>query len=217
MQERQALTEALIARWQPEALLVYGSFADGSRDALSDFDALVITDKPAPLRDQGELLGRRLDLWFLTPDAAAEIDPADWPQLYHALPVYDPKALGAKLIASVREALDARPLPSPRQNADSLDWLDRMLARAALPTPEGRYRLLWLLTDSLEIWCDLSGNRCFGPKKSLALLREKDPTGFALYDAALREATVETASAWIAHLHDLFREESPGNPAQRTP
>ena len=203
MQERQALTEALIARWQPEALLVYGSFADGSRDALSDFDALVITDKPAPLRDQGELLGRRLDLWFLTPDAAAEIDPSDWPQLYHALPVYDPKALGARLIASVREALDALPPPSSRQNADNLDWLDRMLARAAQPTAEGRYRLLWLLTDSLEIWCDLSGRRCFGPKKSLALLRETDPVGFALYDAALHSADPETASRWVRHLHRL--------------
>ena len=208
MQERQALTEALIARWQPEALLVYGSFADGSRDALSDFDALVITDRPAPLRDQGELLGRRLDLWFLTPDAAAEIDPSDWPQLYHALPVYDPKALGARLIASVREALDALPPPSSRQNADNLDWLDRMLARAAQPTAEGRYRLLWLLTDSLEIWCGLAGQRCFGPKKSLALLRRLDPAGHALYAVALDVPTPARAAAWVRHLRGMAGENA---------
>ncbi len=203
MQERQALTEAMIARWEPEAVLVYGSFADGSEDGHSDFDALVITGKPAPLRDQGTLLGRRLDVWFLTPKAAAEADPSDWPQLYHALPVYDPKGLGAQLIASVREAIDAQPLPTPRQNADSLEWLDRMLDRSAQPTAEGRYRLLWLLTDSLEIWCDLSGKRCFGPKKSLALLRETDPEGFALFDTALRETTTQTAAAWVQHLKTI--------------
>ena len=209
MDERQILTDALIARWQPVALLVYGSFADGSQDEHSDLDALVITDKPAPLRDQGELFGRRLDLWFLTPDAVAGIDPGDWPQLYHAVPVYDPDGIGMKLIADVRSAIDAQPLPSSSQNADSLDWLDRMLARAAQPTPEGRYRLLWLLTDSLEIWCDLSGKRCFGPKKSMALFRETDPKGFTLYESALQETTTETASAWISHLHKLAKEGSP--------
>ena len=209
MSEREILSDALIARWQPEALLVYGSFADERQDDHSDFDALVITDKPAPLRDQGELQGRRLDLWFLSPDALQALDPQDWPQLYHAEPVYDPSGIGAALIASVREAIDVQPLPTPQQNADSLAWLDRMLARSAQSTAEGRYRLLWLLTDSLEIWCDLSGKRCFGPKKSLALLRETDPNGFGLYEPAIQTVTTEKAALWINHLHRLFEEGSP--------
>ncbi|MBR5344947.1 MAG: hypothetical protein IK127_03905 [Clostridia bacterium] len=209
MDERQSLTETLIAQWQPQALLVYGSFADGSQDTLSDFDALAITDKPAPLRDQGELQGRRLDIWFLHPNALENLDASDWPQLYHAVPVYDPNGIGIKLISDVRSAIDAQPLPTSRQNTDSLEWLDRMLDRSAHPTPEGRYRLLWLLTDSLEIWCDLTGKRCFGPKKSMALLRETDPKGFDLYESAIRAVSTETATLWINHLHQLFEEGSP--------
>lgn len=216
MDEMHRLTEALIHRWQPESVLVYGSFADGTEDALSDFDALVITREPAPPRDQRPLMGRRQDVWFLRPETVDVIEPVDWPQLYHAIPLWDPEGMGERLIADVREAVDAQPLPSPSQLTDELAWMDRMLARAASGSEEGRYRLLWLITDSLEIWCGLARRQSFGAKKSLALLRSADPEGHDLYSRALMNPATETAAAWVAHLRGMADRDAEAVPAQRS-
>ena len=201
MSEAQALVRALCGRWEPEAVLVCGSFADGTQDAASDFDAVVLTDRPAPVRDTGLLLGRRQDVWFLRPaDTGEDWDPAEWPQLYHARAVFDPGGLGEALIRRVRARIDAYPPKSAAANEENLDWLERMVTRARRGDAEGCYRLLWLLAESLEIWCDLRGRWSFGPKKSLARLEAEEPEGFALYAAALRAPSPETAGAWVAYL-----------------
>ncbi|MBR4710489.1 MAG: nucleotidyltransferase domain-containing protein [Clostridia bacterium] len=202
------ILDALIRRWQPAAVLVYGSFADGTWDDQSDFDALVLTRTPAPAHDTSLLCGRRLDVFFSSPEIfEGEWFPEDFVQLYHAVPAYDPEGRGQAVIGAVRRWADSRPPRSRADRLDSLAWLDKMLERAGRGDPEGDYRLLWLLTDSLEIWCDVTGRFCFGPKKSLALLREKDPAGWALYTAALRSPRAETAEPWVAHLRRLNNEK----------
>ncbi|MBR4459790.1 MAG: nucleotidyltransferase domain-containing protein [Clostridia bacterium] len=200
------ITDALVRRWSPEAVLVYGSFADGTQDAQSDFDALVITRTPAPPHDTSDLCGHRQDVFFSSPEIfGGEWFPEDFVQLYHAVPAYDPEGMGRTVIDAVRRWVDSRPRRSPAECRDGLAWLEKMLTRAGRGDPEGDYRLLWMLTDSLEIWCDLTGRFCFGPKKSLRLLREEDPAGWELYRAALHAPSPATAAAWVNHLRRLWR------------
>lgn len=209
------ILDALVARWRPAAVLVYGSFADGTQDAQSDFDALVITRTPAPPHDTSVLCGHPLDVFFSSPEIFdGEWFPEDFVQLYHAVDAYDPEGIGRTVIGAVRRWVDSRPPRSRADCLDSLAWCGKMLARSGRGDPEGDYRLLWLLTDSLEIWCDLTGRFCFGPKKSLALLRDTDPAGYALYAAALRAPSPETAAPWVAHLRRLAED---GTHANETP
>ena len=68
--------------YQPEAVVVYGSFADGSAGAGSDFDALVIAGSRA-CHDASEIDGVTLDV-FVYPAATfcADYDPEDFVQIF---------------------------------------------------------------------------------------------------------------------------------------
>ena len=45
MEDTGGIVRYLKEKYQPETILVYGSFADGSNNRNSDFDALVITEQ----------------------------------------------------------------------------------------------------------------------------------------------------------------------------
>ena len=49
-------------KYFPEAIIVYGSFADGSSNENSDFDALIITDN-VKTHDASIVDGTVLDVW----------------------------------------------------------------------------------------------------------------------------------------------------------
>ena len=67
--------------YQPEAVVVYGSFADGSAGAGSDFDALVIAGSRA-CHDASEIDGVTLDV-FVYPAATfcADYDPENFERI----------------------------------------------------------------------------------------------------------------------------------------
>lgn len=197
----QTIPDILAARWQPTAILVYGSFADGTQDEFSDFDALVITDRPAPIHDHSLLEGRQLDVFFAAPSLfEGEWFPEDFEQLYHAVPVLDETGLGARIIAEVRRWFDTRPPMTPEVKAQQLAWCRKMLRRAAKGDPEGLYRLHWLLTESLRIWCEVTDRNFFGSKKTLRLMREVSPEAFDAYTKALADPTPTLTERWIGML-----------------
>ena len=49
--------------YNPLSILVYGSFADGSHSANSDFDALVISESHPPFHDVSFVNGIQLDVF----------------------------------------------------------------------------------------------------------------------------------------------------------
>ena len=81
-----------------------------------------------------------------------------------------------------------------------------MLVRSGRNDAEGLFRWHWVLVDSLEIYFDIIGRYCYGPKKSLRYLSEIDKKGFALYEAAMREFTRDALEKWISHLESVFGE-----------
>ena len=97
----------------------------------------------------------------------------------------DRDGLGLALKERAADWLARRPVKSLDELRVQTAWCRKMLRRTQRGDAEGLFRLHWLLTDSLEICCDLLGRPYQGPKKSLRWLAEARPEGYALYTAAL--------------------------------
>ena len=73
----------LAAKYDPAAIIVYGSFADGSSNLFSDFDALLITADGERKHDDSFVDCTQLDV-FVHPmsDFQGDYDPAEYVQVY---------------------------------------------------------------------------------------------------------------------------------------
>ena len=63
---KDTILEYIRKTYDPDAVIVYGSFADGSESAHSDFDALVIAGD-RPVHDSSVVGGIQLDVFVYPP------------------------------------------------------------------------------------------------------------------------------------------------------
>ncbi len=191
------LTEA----YRPNAVIVYGSFADGSANKNSDFDALVITDR-AKKHDSSVIDGVVLDV-FLYPKETflAEYDPEQFVQVFDGKIVLDKYGLAEELQKRVLDHIESKPKKTDDEILRELDWCDKMLSRTSRGDSEGFYRWHWLLFDSLEIYCDIKRLHYFGPKKALRQMELHDEEAFRSFSRALKELDRDILSEWIGCLH----------------
>lgn len=197
---KNALIEYINEKYAPEAIIVYGSYADGSFGAHSDFDALVIA--PGACRhDTSIVAGTPLDVFVYPPEAFdGEFEPSDFVQTFDGNIVLDKNGAAQRLQARVRAYLDQLLRKTSEELRGELDWCRKMLSRASRGDAEGFYRWHWLLSDSLEIYCDMVGERYFGPKKALRRMECRDPEGFGRYFRALSEFSQPALADWIDYL-----------------
>ena len=84
-----------------------------------------------------------------------------------------------------------------------------MLVRTQRGDAEGLFRWHWVLTDSLEIFCDVVQHPYRGPKKTLRWLQETYPEGYALYAVALASMEHPALAAWIAYIEEVWQDVRP--------
>ena len=186
--------------YSPKAIIVYGSFADGSANAHSDFDALVIADH-VQRHDASVIGGIPLDVFLEPIDALrAELHPEDFVQIWDGKIVLDTHGIAARLQAQVRVFLERAPKKTADEIEQEIGWCEKMLLRAERNDAEGLYRWHWLLTDSLEIYCDVKGLPYFGPKKALRRMEQSDAEAFRLYAKALSVLERDSLREWVAYL-----------------
>lgn len=203
MEDTERIIRYLKEKYQPETILVYGSFRDGSHNQNSDFDALVLTAQGQG-HDASTVGGVTLDVFLYPPEHfAGEFDPEEVVQCFDGVLLLDRNGLGERLLARVREYLAAYQPKERRLIEQDLDWCQKMLGRCVRGDAEGFYRWHWLLRDSLEIYCDLRGRYFFGPKKALRAMEQEDPESFALYSAALESLDQAALEAWVGRLESL--------------
>ena len=76
------IIEALREKYRPLGIAVYGSFADGSNNRNSDFDALLLLPDGETGHDDSVLFGTELDVWLYgAAHFAAPYDAEDFLQL----------------------------------------------------------------------------------------------------------------------------------------
>lgn len=200
----QKIIEYLKEKYQPLAMIVYGFYADGTSGADSDFDCLIVS-RSAPVRhDMQTVSGVPLDVFVYTPDELSEeIDPFELIQIDGGVIVMDTDGLAEGLMQEVRQYIEHPPAKSRDDLLTAVAWCEKMLRRAHRGDAEGHFRWHWLLCDSLELYCDLTGRRYLGPKKSLRDMEKLDPESFALYSEALKKFTRKSLSQWISQLRTI--------------
>ena len=190
--------------YQPDAIIAYGSFADGSANKNSDFDALVIADKER-MHDSSVIDGIVLDVFIYPPDTFRQnYDPEEFVQVWDGNILLDTNGVAASLQKQVLDYIAHIPRKTAEEISQEVSWCEKMLSRTMREDAEGYYRWHWVLFDSLEIYFDVKGLHYYGPKKALRSLEQTDPEAFQIYTKALREFKRECLSAWISHLKSIL-------------
>lgn len=198
------ILEYIKQHYQPLSVIVYGSYADGSCRPDSDFDALVISRNHGEFHDMSFVNGIPLDV-FVYPASCleGETDCESFLQLYDGKVLLDTDEIGASLKKRIVSYVDHLPRKEDAEIREQLAWCRKMLLRAKRGDAEGMFRWHWLLTDSLEFFCDAVNRPYWGPKKTLRWMESAYPEGFAYYKNALSELHEDCLEQWIFYLEQL--------------
>lgn len=194
----QKVIDYLVSKYDPECLILYGSYADGSCNANSDLDAIILADVSEQIHDVSVVDGIELDVFVYPADAS--LAPEDYPQLYHSKILIDRKGRGAQLRDSVITYIDQYPGKSAEEIRNDIVWCEKMLSRSKRGDAEGFYRWHWVLCDSLEFYCNIRGRFYFGPKKTLRWMREHDIMAYDIYSATLSGMEHDRLADWVEFL-----------------
>ena len=183
-------------KYNPVAMICYGSYRDGTQNDQSDFDALVLTRGGSYAHDTSIVEGVRLDV-FVYP-RGLDFAPEDVLQIYDGAVITDETGAAAELVRRVHEYVDEFPGKTPEEKTELKNWCEKMLVRAKRGDAEGQYRSHWLLTDSLQIYCDVRDRFYFGPKKTMQRMEKDDPVGYGLLCDAMTDHT--RLDSWIKYI-----------------
>ena len=210
MKTTEAIIGYLTETYKPDAVILYGSFADGSAAADSDFDALVIADS-IKKHDASVIGNTALDVCVDPPETfLSDYEPEEFVQGYDGRIILDASGLAAQLKQRVRDYIGNKPLKTAEDLQQEIGWCEKMTRRTLRVDTEGYYRWHWLLTDSLEIYYDLKRMYYFGPKKALRQMERSDSEAFSLYSKALKAFDRDSLSEWTEYLKKLFEKTQTG-------
>lgn len=197
----ERIMEYINQKYKPLSVILYGSYADGTNNLNSDFDALVISLDHEEYHDTSFVDGIQLDV-FVYPLSvfSKEFDKNDFVRIFDGKIVVDSKDIGKNLQAQVKAYLQNRPQKTKAEIKAEVDWCVKMFERTKRDDAEGLFRWHWVLTDSLEIFCEVMKHPYFGPKKTLKWMKEVCPESFAVYENALRDFTAQSLEKWILHI-----------------
>ena len=203
MEIAEKIINYLKETYQPDAIIIYGSFADGSANEHSDFDALVIANHDK-MHDASVIDGIILDVFIYPAEPfRSEYDPEEFIRVCDGKIVLDKDGIAGQLQKRVLTYIERKPKKSPTEIAQEIAWCEKMVLRTRRGDAEGAFRHHWVLTDSLEIYCDVMGLYYFGPKKTLRSMEQTDEDAFRLYAKALKDFNRESLSEWVAYLKQL--------------
>ena len=210
MQITEKIQRYLMETYAPRAILLYGSFADGSYNENSDFDALVLSDREKT-HDCSVIAGTVLDVFVYPADYfQGEYDPEEFLQVFDGKILLDVDGTAARLQKRVRDTIANTPPKTQEELSQALAWCEKMLMRTQRADAEGDFRWHWLLTESLEIYCDLQGWYFFGPKKALRRMEQEDTESFQIYKEALCGMMQERLMQWVHCLREHYQNRFEG-------
>ena len=194
--------------YKPLSVIVYGSYANGTNNLNSDFDALVISSEQELFHNTSFINGVQLDV-FVYPASYfdGEYDCNQFIQIFDGRIILDSNNIGKNLIIKVQDYLKNRPYKTKDEIQADIDWCKKMFERVKRCDAEGMFRWHWLLIDSLEIFCDMKQQAYFGPKKSLKWMKENYPVAFEYYNNALQNFNIDSLEKWVVYIKETFETE----------
>ena len=175
-------------------ILLYGSRADGSANAHSDYDVAAFAPVDRTRRDTRVVDDCFLDVFVHPDDVLARPVNRDVLPLRGSLILMQRNDDATRFLASLDELYRRGPERLPDDEIRARDaWARKMALRARRGDIEGDYRRAWLLTALLDDYFVTRGRWFEGPKKSLEWLRVNLPALHHAFEVALRPgASVES-------------------------
>ncbi len=203
----EQIIEYIKGKYSPLSIILYGSYANGTNNLNSDFDALVISCDHKQFHDTSLVGVVRLDV-FVYPVSFfdGEYDCDDFIRIFDGKIIMDTEDRAKALQNRVLSYMKERPHKTNEEIKANIDWCVKMLERAKRCDAEGNFRWHWLLIDSLEIFCDAMHHPYLGPKKSLKWMEENYVDAFACYEKALNNFSIESLSDWVLYLNNMAKE-----------
>lgn len=198
------IVQYLIETYNPLSLIVYGSYAEGTQNKYSDFDALIITEDHEVFHDNSFVGNVQLDVYVYPLDyISTDLHLAEFLQIFDGKILWDTDDCGLNFKNRVLAFLEHRPEKSRAQINSDIDWCEKMFLRTRRQDTEGMFRWHWVLVDSLEIFCDAVSHPYLGPKKTLSWMEERFPAAFLLYKDALFSMKEDSLNNWICYISCL--------------
>jgi len=194
------ICKELVATHAVHSILLYGSRADGSAGADSDYDVAAFGSIDKSFRVARVLDGTYLDV-FVYPEALLLEPTEEYLKLRGSRVVMQRGAEAEDFLSKLEEIFRRGPEPLPSDEIEARKvWAHKMVARMQRADLEGNYRRVWLLTAMLEDYFHLRGLWYQGPKKALRWLHQFDvPTYDAMHLALEPNASKEAVSS-LVHL-----------------
>ena len=201
----EQIIEYIKQKYNPLTIIIYGSYADGTNDLNSDFDALIISRHHRKVHDTTFVNGIQLDV-FVYPSTYFDgnYDCNDFIQISDGKIIADTDGKGKALQAVVLEYIQRRPHKTLEEIQSDIDWCAKMYARVKRGDVEGMFRWHWVLIESLEIFCEAKQQPYLGPKKTLRWMEKNYPTAFTCYGKALRDFSADSLLDWISYLKNMI-------------
>jgi len=192
--------QELAATHAVHTILLYGSRADGSAGADSDYDVAAFGPIDKSFRVARLVNGAYLDV-FVYPEALLLEPTEEYLKLRGSQVVLQRGAEAEDFLSKLEEIFRRGPEPLPSDEIEARKvWAHKMAARMQRADLEGNYRRVWLLTALLEDYFHIRGLWYQGPKKSLRWLQQFDvPTYDAMHLALEPNASKEAVSS-LVHL-----------------
>lgn len=199
----EELTRYLVDTHQCHTIILYGSYSTGDYTPESDIDIVGFADSFREKNDTAIFSGKHLDAWIYPTKQHRLAE--EFLQLHEAEVLLDERNIAIKLLKDVDRLIKQGPGQISNDEKNFLiAWLWKMESRARKKDIEGNFRRNWLLVDSLEIYFQLKEEWFFGPKKSLAWIKENDAHAYELFDQAfLNNVEPGDIVELIAFLEDM--------------
>ena len=189
----QTVVDELVFAHGAHTILLYGSRADGSADAGSDYDIAAFAAIGRTTRITRQEGAAFLDV-FVYPEEQLESTSTEFLKLVGGRVLRERDDAGRRLIERAESLLARGPEPLPPDERKALgDWARKMLVRMQRADAEGDYRRAWLLMELLPDYFQLRGLWYRGPKKSFMWLAEHDPPAHGAFLAALAPGAQDSA------------------------
>lgn len=168
-------------KYNPTAIILYGSRSVGDFSAKSDIDLAIFADVTEAFNDNGEVDGVQLDAWIY-PNEILECLDNEYLRFFTGQVLLDQDSKAKNYIKSIQQKLKVGPTPlTENKKIHIKQWVFKMIARSEEDNMEGIYRRMWIQTELLSVYFNLRDQWFLGSKYAFKCLQENDKVAFDLF------------------------------------
>ena len=192
-------------KYRLSSLIVSGDYAEGAVNPASVFEAVGLGPTSPYAHEDGIVDGVKLDVLIYPRDIFyGEIALDEFEQLHEGLVALNEDGMGQWLKNMIANQIASIPMKPDEAVADSLHWCEAMAERARVHDAEGFFCRHWLLTDSVEIYCDVCSLPFLSPRRTMSKMAKSDPEAAQIHLAAMGSMDDRALDAWVELLKERF-------------